>query len=93
KAVAIGMLYAAYLSQQLGKCSKKVVEEVKTILKLYNLPTRIQFDPKELLKAISYDKKFTTGKIRMVLIQKIAKVEVSDKITTRNLEKGFKKIN
>ncbi|MCF7894919.1 MAG: 3-dehydroquinate synthase [Candidatus Omnitrophica bacterium] len=93
KAVAIGMLYAAYLSQQLGKCSKKVVEEVKTILKLYNLPTRIQFDPKELLKAISYDKKFTTGKIRMVLIQKIAKVEVSDKITTRNLQKSFEKIN
>jgi 3-dehydroquinate synthase len=93
KAVAIGMLYAAYLSKQLGKCSNKVIEEIKTILKLYNLPTRIQFDPKKLLKAINYDKKFTTGKIRMVLIQKIAKVEVFDKITTQNLKKSFKKIN
>ncbi|MFO8052853.1 MAG: 3-dehydroquinate synthase [Candidatus Omnitrophota bacterium] len=93
KAVAIGMLYAAHLSQQLGKCSKKEIEEIKAILKLYNLPTKIQFNPKELLKAISYDKKFTTGKIRMVLIQRIAQVEVSDKITPQNLKKSFKKIN
>ncbi|MCF7872944.1 MAG: 3-dehydroquinate synthase [Candidatus Omnitrophica bacterium] len=93
KAVAIGMFYAAHLSKQLGKCSNKIIEEIQAILKLYNLPIKIQFNPQELLKAISYDKKFTTGKIRMVLIQKIAKVEVSDKITTQNLKKSFKKIN
>ncbi|MCF7874027.1 MAG: 3-dehydroquinate synthase [Candidatus Omnitrophica bacterium] len=92
RAVAIGMLYAAYLSKQLGKCSEKEIEEIKTILELYNLPTKIQFGPKEVLRSISYDKKFTAGKIRMVLIRKIAKVEVSDKVTVQNLKKSFKKI-
>ncbi|MCF7870789.1 MAG: 3-dehydroquinate synthase [Candidatus Omnitrophica bacterium] len=93
KAVAIGMLYAACLSYDLNRCSMKEVEEIKQILALYNLPIKINFNPQKVLNSINYDKKFTTGKIKMVLIKRIAAVEVSTKITAGDLKKAFKKIN
>jgi len=92
KAVGIGMLYAAHLSYQLNYCRKKEVEQIKAVLKLYNLPVKAEFDSQKVLAAIDYDKKFISGKIRMVLLRKIGKVMVSTKITAKNLKKAFKKI-
>jgi 3-dehydroquinate synthase len=93
KAVAIGMLYAAYLSYNLNRCSMQEVEKIKKVLESYGLPTKINFNPQKVLNSIKYDKKFTTGKIRMVLIKRIAKTEISTKITAQDLKKAFKKIN
>lgn len=93
KAVAIGILYATCLSEYLGKCSHKEVEEIKAVLTAYKLPTKIKFTPRDVLETITYDKKFVAGKIRMVLIRKIGQVEVNSQITLENLKKIFKKIN
>lgn len=92
KAVALGMLYAAHLSQGLKLARPETVGEIKDALRLFGLPGKVSFCPSQVLKAIAYDKKFTAGKIRMVLVEKIGKVRVWDKISFKDLEKTLEKI-
>ncbi len=90
EAVALGMVYAGLLSETLGKCSQKSVDAVKGILKRFGLPTQISYNPLTLYKSMVYDKKFTQGKIRMVILRKIGKVEVIPKISPQNIKKTLK---
>lgn len=87
KAVSLGMLYAAKLSVLLKKCGKKEAEKLLSALKLFSLPTKIKFNPSMLYNSLIYDKKFISGKIRMVLLKKIGKVEVVEGITPKNIKK------
>ena len=90
EAVSLGMLYAAYLSKVLKKCSEKEVNKIEEIIKLFSLPTKIKFNALTLYKSLSYDKKFTSGKIRMVILRKIGKVGVVEEISPQNIKKTLK---
>jgi len=90
EAVSLGMLYAAYLSKVLKKCSEKEVNRIEEVVKLFSLPAKIKFNALTLYKSLSYDKKFTSGKIRMVILRKIGKVEVVDGISPQNIKKTLK---
>lgn len=90
EAVSLGMLYAAYLSQVMKKCSRKEFVQIEEILKLFSLPVKIKFNALTLYKSLSYDKKFISGKIRMVLLRKIGRVEVVDGISPQNIKKTLK---
>ncbi|UCG35602.1 MAG: 3-dehydroquinate synthase [Candidatus Omnitrophota bacterium] len=76
EAVAIGMVFASQLSATLGKCTHNEAQKVKNLVKLYSLPTAATFDYATLYGAICYDKKFISGKARMVILRRIGKVEV-----------------
>jgi len=93
EAVAIGMVFAAYLSYFMGKCSFNKVEEIKEIMHLFSLPIRFSFDYLTLYKSINYDKKFISGKIRMVLLKEIGKVEVAEDIPPMVLRECLKKFS
>ncbi len=90
EAVAIGMIFAAKLSYFLKKCDKKVVDDVIEIIKLFKIPTNIKYDYISLYKSLTYDKKFISGKIRMVLIKKIGEVEVVEGISPQIIKKTLK---
>lgn len=90
EAVSLGMLYATYLSKVLKKCSEKEVNRIKEIIKLFSLPAKIKFNALTLYKSLTYDKKFTSGKIRMVILRKIGKVEVVEGISPQNIKKTLK---
>jgi len=90
-AVSLGMIYAAQLSLFLGECKKEDVEEIKNIIKLYELPSRIKFNPTTFCEAMSYDKKFISGQVRMVLLKSIGAVSVTDGIPFKNITKTLKK--
>jgi len=90
EAIALGMLYAAYLSKVLKKCSEKEINQIEEIIKLFSLPTKIKFNALTLYKSLTYDKKFISGKIRMVILRKIGKVEVVDGISSQNIKKTLK---
>jgi len=92
KAVALGMLYASYLSQQLGRISPALTGQISQALQSLGLPVKIKFEPKKVLNALRHDKKFRAGKIRMVLIDNIGKVSVSTNINQKDLSKTLKKI-
>lgn len=90
EAIAIGMIFATKLSYFLGKCDKNVVNEVIEMIKLFKIPTKINFDYISLYKSLTYDKKFVSGKIRMVLIKKIGEVEVVEGISPEKIKKILK---
>ncbi len=80
EAVAIGMVFASQLSAMLGKCSAAEAQKVKKLIELYSLPTAASFDYASLYGSLCYDKKFISGKARMVILKRIGKVEVIEGI-------------
>ena len=80
EAVAIGMVFAARLSQQRGHCQREVVERVTRVIRRAGLPVAI---PKEiggqsLTLAIETDKKSAGGKVRFVCIEDIGRTKFDD---------------
>jgi len=92
EAVALGMIQAAYLSEYMGLCSEKDVENIKNTIGLYGLPLKIYFDINSIMNYLEHDKKFTKGKIRMVLISKIGKALVKDGIPKKIIEESMQHI-
>jgi 3-dehydroquinate synthase len=90
EAVSLGMFYASILSYLLDMCNFRDVWEVKEIIKLYSLPIRVLFNYLTLYDSMNYDKKFIYGKIRMVLLKKIGKVEVVEGIPGKLIKKSLK---
>lgn len=90
EAVALGMLYAACLSLSLGKCCREDVIRVREIIEMFSLPVKIKFNHATLCKALSYDKKFISGQVRMVLLREIGRVEVVEGIPLVNIRKSLK---
>ncbi len=67
QAVSIGLALEAELAAELGLCSSELVSEIKNLLKLYNLPVEIEFDPSRVMAAILHDKKRDKDSIMMPL--------------------------
>ncbi len=93
EAVSLGMIYAARLSLSIGKCNRQNVQKISSIIKLFLLPSRINFNSSALYKSLCYDKKFTAGKIRMVVLKKIGKVEVVNEIKSQTIKKILAEFN
>jgi len=91
EAVAIGMVYAAELSLYLGLCSAAAVEEVKNVLRSLGLPVKAPMPAKRLLFTIRYDKKFISGRARMVLMRSIGRVEVIEPVAYAAITRTLKK--
>lgn len=94
KAVATGMVCASLIGYYMGLCKYSVVREVQDTLKLYNLPCRInkKIPLNFIMKALSKDKKFKHGAVRMVLPLRIGKVKVVDNISATLIKKAIQKI-
>lgn len=73
EAVAVGMVIAAKISENLGLCKKGLSDDVKTAASMYNLPTKYDITAKELYEASLSDKKRSGGKITLVLPEIIGK--------------------
>jgi len=93
QAVSLGMLYAAYLSNKLGLCSRLEPCQIRDLLKKFGLPVKCKYNPKAIYKAMSYDKKNISGKFRMVLLQEIGRVRVVDGISESLIAKTIKEFN
>ncbi|MCQ9205554.1 MAG: 3-dehydroquinate synthase [Omnitrophica bacterium] len=92
KAVSLGMLYTAVLSLLLNKCSLNQASQIPAIISIFGLSTKIRFNALTLYKALSYDKKFISGKIRMVILREIGKVEVVEGISPKIVKNALKKM-
>ncbi|MDD5584423.1 MAG: 3-dehydroquinate synthase [Candidatus Omnitrophica bacterium] len=93
QAVALGMLYAAKLSLSLGRCAQRDVEELNQLIRRFCLPDACKCDYTNLCKSVSYDKKFISGKIRMVLMEGIGNVKVISAIPFSKLQQTLKEFS
>jgi shikimate kinase/3-dehydroquinate synthase len=83
EAVAMGMVFAAELSMNMGLCGEKTCERIKALLLRAGLPVALPpISMDTLLKSMELDKKVLNKRIRFVLVEDIGKVVV------RELEKG-----
>lgn len=84
EAIAIGMLAEIDLGIKLGICSEKTYVETKNLLSEFHLPLNawgVNVEMKNVIQAITHDKKNKNGKIRFSLPSKIGKhriVETED---------------
>ncbi len=92
EAVAIGMVAAAEISQSLGLCSDATVRRLTALIAAYALPVGCSFDPAAVLRSLMYDKKFISGGIRMVLLERIGKTRVCSGIEMRLVKKSLMKV-
>ncbi len=88
EAVAMGMVYAAKLSQSLGKCLQETVERIEGLIKQFNLPTQWpEYSKDKYLDAMYLDKKVRDKKMKFILVKEIGKVEIVDHVTEQHLIK------
>jgi len=90
EAVAIGMVYAAKLSRQLGKCSQDVVTKIEALVGKFGLPSRLpEFSAADYIQTLYRDKKAHDKNIRFVLVRDIGTVEIVDRVSEADIEKAL----
>ena len=78
EAVAVGMVLAAQLSQQLGMSTLDDTLRLQRLLDTLGLPTDVPpgMDPQQLLALMRLDKKNTAGVLRLILWRGIGRAEI-----------------
>ena len=85
EAVSAGMVVASALSEKRGYLSGEEKERIESLLRKFQLPTRVQHDGKRVIDAIRRDKKREGEEINFVLLKGIGQAVV-EKISMRELE-------
>jgi len=90
EAVAIGLVLASRLSEDLGRIRSEVTKRVVRILEKQKLPTRLrtELSIEKLMEAMQRDKKTKGGKLRFVILNRLgeaATVEGVDPAMVRSI--------
>ena len=81
EAVAIGMVYAAKLSQKLGKCQEGIPRRLDRLVRKFGLPADLpDLNSKAIIESLYHDKKTMNRKIKFILVKEIGIVEIVDDI-------------
>ena len=90
EAIALGMLVATRLSQELHFIDKTVTERIESLIKAVGLPYQIKDTRLQaIIKAHYYDKKFTGRKNKFVLITALGKTKIIDNIPLRVIKQAL----
>jgi len=80
--VAIGMIGASYIAQEMKLCSKDVYEELKSLCQSLGFDVKAKGVSKDtVFKAMSLDKKVKNGVMRFVLPTAIGTVEIRNDVS------------
>ncbi len=72
EAIAIGMIFASMVSEDLGFCTGETLNRIKMLIKNSGLPAKIpNFTPVEYINAMKLDKKVESRLIKFVLVKEI----------------------
>ncbi|MGW8272081.1 MAG: 3-dehydroquinate synthase [Thermodesulfovibrionales bacterium] len=82
EAVAIGMCHAAALAADLEQIDRGVVEEICGLISRFRLPCCIpdSMEPHQVIEVMRRDKKTISGRMRLVLPERIGSVRVCDDV-------------
>ncbi len=88
KAIAVGMLAAARISNELGILGAGELARLRSVLEAAGLPVEMPaLDRGKIIRAIKHDKKVVAGRIRFVLPKEIGKVFVTDEVSLSLVER------
>lgn len=93
ESVSIGMSIINTVSVSKKWMKKKDSGFIKSLLKLYGLPTRLSqaINNVKLVNALKLDKKVSNGEKQFIVATKLGKVRISTLITNRDIIKACKK--
>lgn len=91
EAVAIGMMAAAHLADELGLLDGSVVDLHKDVLTAAGLPTTASLELSELEKAWRLDKKYKNG-VRLVLLSSLGRPETGVEPSRQALLKALERV-
>ncbi|MGB6976715.1 MAG: 3-dehydroquinate synthase [Gammaproteobacteria bacterium] len=79
EAVAVGMVLGVDLSVRLGWLSEDVLQSVRHVLTIAQLPTRLppNLQPATVLSSMAVDKKKLDARLRLVLLRAIGQAEIT----------------
>jgi len=79
-AVAVGMVAAAVLSEQIAACSTGLAGHIEEVLARLGLPVSYPFDLDAVIAAMAMDKKRRGRTLRFVVIEQIGKVAMAEDV-------------
>ncbi len=86
-AVALGMLAAAKISNQLGILNKKELSQLRNVIQQAGLPVEMPgLKLESIIQAMEQDKKILQGRIRFILPKSIGTVFITDRVSTSLVE-------
>lgn len=94
EAVAMGMISACYLSEELGYFKEKYTNRVKGLMDKLGISYKIPNDlkSKDLIDAFKYDKKVEGGKTRFIIPKSnIGRVEIVSKVEIEHLRAAIER--
>lgn len=93
EAVAIGMVGAAIISAELGRVDSSIVDDMKNILTVMQLPQKAQgCSVDNIYKDIFHDKKTVGGKVSWILLDDIGKVSIVKDVPESAVKKAIAQI-
>ena len=93
EAVAVGMVAAAGISEQLGKLKPNDVQGIRSLLQKFELPTSCPgVSPDALINTIRFDKKTTLGQTHWVLVEGIGKGITNQTVAEEVVRKMLKEL-
>jgi len=88
KAIAIGMLAAARISNKMSILDKNDLGRLKGIIEKAGLPTEMpDLEIEKIIQTMKHDKKVLRGKIRFVLLKSIGSAFITDEVDVSLVEK------
>ncbi|HEY2410866.1 MAG TPA: 3-dehydroquinate synthase [Pirellulaceae bacterium] len=91
EAVAIGMICASRLAEDLGYIDAAMTQRQQQLLKQLGLPVAVPaLDENALLTAMQHDKKTENGKLRFVLPRQMGHVEVISGVEAERVRKALR---
>jgi 3-dehydroquinate synthase len=88
QAVALGMIVACMVSEQVCKLDPQETTRIISVLERYGLPTRLEFEPASIMEVLRMDKKRNTDDVDYVVIEKTGKAcvkQLSFELIEQNL--------
>jgi 3-dehydroquinate synthase len=86
EAVAIGMVCAARLAERLDRAQSPLADRLRSLLQAFGLPVDVpRLDPRQVLDAMSRDKKAERGQVRVVLPTRLGRAAVSDTVNSEDV--------
>lgn len=92
EAVAIGLVLATRLSVELGQLRTETIDQVDSLLRNYQLPTRLHaaLPIDQVMLAMQRDKKTLGGKLRFVTMTALGKAITSEGVEPKLVEEVWK---
>ena len=91
--VAVGMMGAASMAQEMGLHSQEVVDRQRQLLERFNLPTTAKgLSVDDILKGMSLDKKSQGGTNRWVMLEEVGRSVVRNDVPKELVEKTIREL-